>query len=226
MKAQFFYILYLALSMIHILSIAWSRWSKKGKVRKITKPLLMPTLLLFYVFASKDPQPLIILALITSFFGDCFLMFDKNAYKALGVISFGLTHIFYGLHFARYVNWGVIHPVMLSIILYLIIFLVVMVRLRQKSKREYYFQVTENFRFPIFLGVKFYAILLISMSYLALNRAAFHPGAGSFLTAIGSFLFIVSDILLAFAYFQKRRNRGVMPFYLAGQLMIILGLII
>jgi uncharacterized membrane protein YhhN len=48
------------------------------KSRFFSKPLLMPLLLLFYLLSSKQPINFIIFALIFSFFGDLFLLWEKR----------------------------------------------------------------------------------------------------------------------------------------------------
>ncbi len=70
------------------------------KSRFFSKPLLVPLLLIFYLLASKSPISFLIFALIFSFFGDLFLLWeDKKLPFIFGLLSFLFAHIFYFLTF-------------------------------------------------------------------------------------------------------------------------------
>ncbi|HQN49281.1 MAG TPA: lysoplasmalogenase family protein [Caldisericia bacterium] len=59
------------------------------KSRFFSKPLLMPLLLLYYLLSTDKPIIFLIFALIFSFFGDLFLLFeDKKSFFILGLLFF------------------------------------------------------------------------------------------------------------------------------------------
>ena len=72
-------------------------WNDTPTLRFFTKPLLIPTLLLGYLFELKSKQIKLnfwfVLGLVFSFFGDLFLLFSWGFILGLG--SFLLAHIFY-----------------------------------------------------------------------------------------------------------------------------------
>lgn len=50
--------------------------------RRVTKPLLMPLLLLFYLLSAATPLPLLIAALVFGFLGDTLLLGDDRFFPA------------------------------------------------------------------------------------------------------------------------------------------------
>ncbi|MDR7002024.1 lysoplasmalogenase family protein [Neobacillus niacini] len=60
----------------------------------MTKPLLMPLLLLFYILNGKQLDLLIVWALAAAFFGDVFLMWsEKKLLLLAGIVAFLLPFL-------------------------------------------------------------------------------------------------------------------------------------
>jgi uncharacterized membrane protein YhhN len=189
------------------------------KSRFFSKPLLMPLLLLFYLLSSKQPINFIIFALIFSFFGDLFLLWEKRKFFfILGLLSFLFAHIFYILTFLYTSNYfkGVPFYLYLFIIPYIIYGLYIF---------KFLGESIEKIKIPILI----YIITIIFMSFSTIPRY-YYVGFNEFIFPfIGSILFIISDSLLAIKVFKNKipeNSISIMLTYIFAQFFIILGFII
>ncbi|MDF2883785.1 MAG: putative rane protein [Clostridiaceae bacterium] len=205
------FILFLLLSLLNIISI-----KKHNKsIRIITKPLLMPTLLLAYLYNASCPSNFIVFALIFGFLGDTFLLGDGIFFTA-GLISFLLGHIFY--------ITALLTPISLSKIPFYI-YIVILPYL-------IYGFIVYNKLSPFLKSIKLqgllYFIVLITMSFTSLLRIYNVHGYQFWFPFIGSILFVMSDTMLAFNEFKSKTavsEISIMLTYLAAQLLIVLGFI-
>jgi uncharacterized membrane protein YhhN len=177
--------------------------------RYITKPLLMPLLLLLYVFNVEQSSLWIVLALVASFLGDVFLM-RSNAHPFIlaGIASFMAGHIFYMIAFLK-----VSGHIPLWFWLWIIPYMAVGILLGRRL-----FPSMSSMRVPaaIYMGV------ILFMSFISLTLIL----SVSFLPFIGSLLFIVSDSLLAFDMFTDKKlsnHASIMMTYILAQFLIVLG---
>jgi len=81
--------LYVAIAILHICGLFFL-----NKIAVISKPFLMTTLVLVYLFSVKKPNFWYVSALFFSFWGDVLLLFN-NQFFVFGLSSFLLAHIFY-----------------------------------------------------------------------------------------------------------------------------------
>ena len=175
------------------------------EVRMLTKPMLIPVLMYYYVHQNPKPDRGILIALFFSFLGDVFLLGEGSLYFLLGLASFLATQILYVIKTGERV-----------------------VRTRKNM---------------ILAGLPYgiYGLLLLILLYPTLGNlmpavvlyAAVICAFGVFSLiywhqklpkrnwiAIGAFLFIVSDSMLAVNEFYFQSNffgPGVMVTYLAAQ---------
>ena len=171
----------------------------------LTKPMLIPVLMYYYVHQNPKPDRGILIALFFSFLGDVFLLGEGSLYFLLGLASFLATQILYVIKTGERV-----------------------VRTRKNM---------------ILAGLPYgiYGLLLLILLYPTLGNlmpavvlyAAVICAFGVFSLiywhqklpkrnwiAIGAFLFIVSDSMLAVNEFYFQSNffgPGVMVTYLAAQ---------
>lgn len=61
--------------------------------RWITKPLIVATLLIYYVVVSKMKHPLMMLALVSAMLGDMFMLLPDGAGFTLGLFVFLIMHV-------------------------------------------------------------------------------------------------------------------------------------
>ena len=214
----FFYILDISFCLISIKR-------KNSRLYALTKPFLMPLLcavyFLFLPLGVRDRwyQTFVLFALSFHCLGDVFLLFPRNKSRHmfyLGMLSFFIGHIFYTLWF---INADVGHSkkgVFLTVILCLIL--------------EY-----GLFR-QLVLGPRKYAPILVPYSFgLCAMAAAIASTAGNgspvyatLISFLGVALFYFSDfcIMRRMVRLPLFGQMTVMTTYIAGQSMIILGMLL
>lgn len=214
----FFYILDISFCLISIKR-------KNSRLYALTKPFLMPLLcavyFLFLPVGVRDRwyQTFVLFALSFHCLGDVFLLFPRNKSRHmfyLGMLSFFIGHIFYTLWF---VNADVGHSkkgVVLTVILCLIL--------------EY-----GLFR-QLVLGPRKYAPLLVPYSFglcamavaIASTAGNGSPVYATLISFLGVALFYFSDfcIMRRMVRLPLFGQMTVMTTYIAGQSMIISGMLL
>lgn len=184
--------------------------------RQVTKPLLMPLLLLFYLLTAAHPLPLLVAALVFGFLGDTLLLGSGRFFPA-GLLAFLLGHVCYISLFILHTAWQSVPIwVFAAALLYIAYGFWLMRRLLPGLN---------EMKLPGFL----YLGCILLMSLTALLRAAGEPRVQTALPFIGSLFFIVSDSLLsldAFTGSKKIRGPIIMITYLTAQALITVGFLI
>lgn len=208
-----FLFLYLTLSAFHIFFC----YTDNRKMRMITKPLLMPLLLFYVLFATKTPSLPIILAIFFGFLGDTFLLSDNNKLFFLaGLLSFLIGHISYVFALHEKINILPSENTMALILSILLILLAIG-----------YFSLYKYLK-EMKLPVLAYSLVIITMFFYSILYKITSNTVQSFMSLIGSLLFMLSDYLLARSIFInsfKFKNCIVMFTYLSAQLLLVIGLI-
>lgn len=208
-----FLAVYLLLSAVYVAGVFAG---KEEMIRNRIKPLLMPSLLVFYLSAAHPAEPLVIWALALGFLGDVLLMSSRLALLALGCVSFLGGHLCYAAVFAGRIMWSGFHPVMAVLAVYLVAAVLAVRKLWPAMD-------IGPGRGVCLISVLAYMAAIVTMSFLAVLYAALGGRPGGAVSAAGSLLFIVSDTVLAFGFFLKTSQKAVMPTYLAAQMMIVAG---
>ena len=187
-------------------------------LRTLTKPLLMPMLLL-YVFSQTHIliRNKLIFILIFAWLGDMFLLIPGNSplYFQLGLGSFLIMQIAYIRLFSSQSSAGYFNvdqwfslPI-IPVLIYVVGFLAFLIPLISAA---------------LYVPVGLYALALGAMLYAAYLRKM---DSSYYLIFIGAILFVISDSLLALAkfYFSFSGNSIYVMFtYIMAQLLLILGL--
>ena len=179
------------------------------------KPLLMITLLLYFISASRGYPSwrfYVMAALVFSWGGDVFLMLD-NMFTA-GLVSFLMAHIFYITAYQKTgAASGELKP--LDIIKFVLFGAVVMWLL-----------------YPglggMLLPVLAYMVILLSMGIWAHKRRGATTAVSFTLVSAGAMLFVISDGLIAinkFAFEIPAERILVMSTYITAQYLIVQGLL-
>ncbi len=190
----------------------------------LCKPLLLVTLLVYYVAVNRSiRQPVsmvVILALIFSWGGDVLLMFEGELYFIFGLVSFLIAHVCYifsfrqfraeddtqALHGLQKVRFGfpvILYGTGLVVILY---------------------PHLGNLSMPVLV----YALVLTVMVLNALFRYQRTTTASFTLVFGGAILFMISDSVLAVNKFVEPIPMGgfwVMSTYVSAQFLIVSGLL-
>jgi uncharacterized membrane protein YhhN len=204
-------------SLIGALNIL-SATIEQTMLRTVTKPLLMPMLML-YVFSQTHIliRNKLIFILIFAWLGDMFLLIPGNSplYFQLGLGSFLVMQIAYIRLFSSQSSAGYFDlrqwfslPI-IPVLIYVIGFLAFLLPLISAA---------------LYIPVSLYALALGAMLYSAFLRK---KDSSYYLIFIGAIFFVISDSLLALAkfYFSFSGNSiYVMLTYILAQLLLILGL--
>jgi uncharacterized membrane protein YhhN len=187
-------------------------------LRTVTKPLLMPMLMLYVISQTHIIiRNKLIFILVFAWLGDVFLLFQGNSslYFQLGLGSFLIMQIGYIRLFSLQSSTGKFNVgqwFSLSIILvliYVVGFLAFLLPLIPAA---------------LYIPVSLYALALGAMLYAAYLRKL---DSSYYFIFIGAILFVISDSLLALAkfYFSFTGNSIYVMFtYILAQLLLIIGL--
>jgi len=218
MNKKFWIIIYLAVLAADLFAV----YSNNEAARYVTKPLLMPLLVVYFGFSTNPVtsslKKWILLALLFSWAGDVFLMFESmnDFFFIFGLAAFLAAHIFYIIFFTLIRNkenvtskWGFI---VLVICYYL--FLMDLLQPHLESMK---------------LPVRIYGLVLMLMFYAALLMGFVKKRDFGILIIIGASLFVLSDSLLAINKFYKQfeyAGIAIMFSYGVAQLLITLGAVL
>lgn len=218
--------IFLALFFIVFAIHLVSEWIENKTLRYITKPILVPMILLYYITSVIIDLGLLqilwplIVALIFGWLGDIFLMLGREGnYFMLGLGSFLIGHIFYIIlylgvillygNLLQFPAWG-------WFLLIPIIIIPGFFYYRIRGKMGELAAPTVVYLVVIFL-MSFFALLLLSN----LNLLAF------LLVYIGACLFMISDGMIAIDKFDVRIPKSrvyVMLTYGFAQFFITIGI--
>ena len=202
----------------------FAEFKDNDKIIYISKPLVMPLLILFYIFGVIESGSiaqvdwLIIIALIGGWGGDIFLMLkDEDKWFLPGMGSFLINQIFYTISFFLSITdfaalnlWG------LFLILPALLILIFTVPRFVKN--------TGDMKIPVLV----YMAAILLMHIAALLRIAQFQGLPFILVYVGSLSYIFSDAMLASnkwtGEFTNARSI-VMSTYFMAQFYITLGVL-
>ncbi len=184
-----------------------------------TKPAIVITLMLFFIFNSDHLTFRIklttILALLFSLWGDVLLMFVSNdeGFFIAGLVSFLLAHIMYILVFLRDRNDK------RSVLPFAVLLLVYATGL--------YYLIKDGLG-DLLIPVLVYMAVILTMALTAFKRKGMVLHHGYLYVFIGALFFMISDSLLATNKFYTTlpfSNVSIMSTYAAAQFLIVLGII-
>jgi len=215
MNKRFWIILYLLVLAADLFAV----YNSNETLRYITKPLLMPLLIVLFIFETKDLasslKKWIILALAFSWTGDVLLMFESmnGNFFIFGLVAFLLAHIFYILYFENVIrkeglnkNYWWFLPV---IIYYVSLIYILSPHLGDMK-----------------LPVRIYGIVISYMLIQALQAGRIKDLSAATLMIGGAILFITSDSILAINKFYESfeyAGIAIMLTYGIAQALITIG---
>ena len=216
--------IFLVIFFIIVIVEVFSEYKDNKKLEYCTKPLLMPLLILFYIFGVIEGASiarvdwLIVVALIGGCAGDIFLMLkNQEKWFLFGMGAFLVNQIFYIISFflsitniTNFDTWGLF---LLGPVILMLIFMI-----------PRFINKTEDMKIPVlvYLG----AILL--MHVVAILRLAEFQGLPFILVYVGSISYIFSDATIAVNKWDTEVTHGrliIMTTYIMAQLFITLGVL-
>ncbi|MFX1438537.1 MAG: lysoplasmalogenase [Promethearchaeota archaeon] len=192
------------------------------KIEYCTKPLLMPFLILFYIFgvieasSISDVDWFITVALIGGCAGDIFLMLEnEEKWFLFGMLAFLINQIFYIISFflsisdiTNFNSWGYF---LLGPAILVLIFTV-----------PRFINKTEDMKIPVLV----YLVAILLMHIAAISRLAEFQGLPFILVYVGSISFIFSDACIAVNKWGGEFTNArlvIMTTYVLAQFYITLG---
>ena len=190
-----------------------------GRMRNLSKPFILLSLLGFYMLAARSVSAVVVLALVFSWLGDILLIPKGVKWFTAGGISFMISHAFFIAGYWKDVCFSRI-PAPL-IILLAVFFAATVAFLFSRLKPH----LPKALFYPMFL----YLLINGAMNCFAIFRCVSLPSAATLVTAVGAALFFISDSSLFFVRFHKdsrlKTHFLVMLTYSVGEFLIVLGLL-
>ncbi len=188
---------------------------------QISKPLIMVTLLAYYLSAQPTGRRslVLIIALIFSWAGDVLLMFTGDLFFMLGLSGFLLSHVFYVVAYRQHKRTEGVGFLGVQKARYSFPFLLVGTGL---------LTILYPVLGPMKIPVTAYAVVLVAMALAALFRFGFTSTRSFSWVLAGAVLFLLSDSTLAINKFlQPVPYSGllIMSTYMAAQYLIVEGLL-
>lgn len=190
-----------------LVELAFVQWFPQGRV--ITKPLLMISLMAFYVLSSLQLDKLFLIALFFAFLGDTFLLSDS--YFLFGLGSFLIMQLLYACCFFkqwdRLTAYKIFGIVGIGILTALMLFKLVP-------------DLGEELRIPVIV----YSASIGLMAIAAIARE--HQGVQYRMILVGVISFLVSDSILGLNKFGNGFELAgllVMFTYIIAQYLIVKG---
>jgi len=212
--------LYLALFLVSTGIHLFASWKQNKPLRNVTKPIILLSLLGFYLESVPIRSWFVILAILFSWLGDVLLIPHGVKWFAAGGISFMISHGFYVLSYCEYVN-----VFCLSWYIYVIfgIFFATLVV-------YVFWKLKPHLPKPLFYPMALYLLINGTMNCFAIFRFFTGINLKTVITIIGAFSFFISDATLFFVRFKKeskiKTHFPVMLTYSIAELLIILGFIL
>ena len=213
-----FLALFIAASAVHL----WGSWRENGKCRKITKPMLLIFLLLFYCYATNQFSWVLAAALLTSWLGDVLLMPKGTKWFITGGVSFLISHLLFIFVYLPQVNWAsVIWWILIPAAL---IYYGISVRITLSVKDN---MESKAMLAPMIL----YLLINSTMNLFALAQLMSLKNAGAAVAYVGAILFFTSDCTLYLVRYHSnkdlifKKHFTVMFTYILGEFLITLGML-
>lgn len=181
--------------------------------RMVSKPLIMGSLIGFYIGTVTKQSPSFILAMIFALLGDIFLMIDGDDFFLLGLGSFLIMQIGYAFNFYQDRQHNSQKVTTITTVILLV----------ATSIIGWLWQDLGSLRIPVII----YTLAICTMVITAINRKpdiSWHKQV-----IIGVILFLLSDSLIALTKFGNFNENIfkylIMATYMIGQYLIVRGVI-
>lgn len=214
--------IFLVIFFIIVIIEIFAEYKDNKKLEYCTKPLLMPLLILFYIFGVIEGASiarvdwLIVVALIGGCAGDILLMLkNQEKWFLFGMVAFLVNQIFYIISFllsisniTNFNTWGLF---LLGPAILMLIFMV-----------PRFINKTEDMKIPVLV----YLVAIFLMHVVAILRLAEFQGLPFILVYVGSISYIFSDATIAVNKWDTEVTHGrpiIMTTYIMAQLFITLG---
>ncbi|MHC6201935.1 lysoplasmalogenase family protein [Breznakiellaceae bacterium SP9] len=204
-------LLFAALAVFHLIVLSLGL----ERLRRISKMLLVPLLLVYYAVQAEHFMPIVAAAGLLGWAGDiCLIKYERNLLVMLGLTAFLLGHLCYSTALLHFAGTLAMQPLFIAIGAALILG-IWGIRLLRPGK-------------GLLLPSCLYAAALEGMCIAAFFLLYSRRDTLGLVIAAGALCFAASDTILAYFIFRgalpRRGNVAVMLTYIAAQSGIIIGL--
>ncbi len=209
--------LFIVLSIWHLID----SFNDDARKRKRTKPFLVLCLLLYYLCAAEKIDWLLAASVLCCWLGDVLLIPHGDKWFVAGGLVFLLGHIFFIIVYSKDIDFSTI-PLVLSVLMAAVYYGISLLIIRKIKPTTPKAMVA-----PMYL----YLLCNSTMNLFAMIRLYQLRSTGALIAFIGAILFFISDCTLFLVRYYKEKNIiyrkhfTVMLTYLAGVLLIILGML-
>ena len=217
-----FIVYFVLLSIVHLFFCYFGMHTP----RKLTKPLLLLSLCIYYACAAKPVDAAVLAALIGGLAGDILLISEDTGRAFIaGALSFTLGHGLYALSIFRCTP-GATQPRLITAAVFIAIYVIVVAYMSFRLEKH-----VDDKKFRILMPVYLSIVAAVNVFAWVNLVLRIKSGEGQFYAALitlGAILFLASDTILArsmFARDVKRPNFPVMLTYIPAQALLCFGFI-
>ncbi len=182
------FLLFVLVSVLDIVAI----FLDNAMLQAICKPLIIPTLLLWYLFKAKAVNKWYVVALLFSFFGDVLLL-DKVNLFIFGIAAFLITQVIYIFIFSKGLAKATWQMKLKSILPFLL-FYSVLISILSPNLNE------------LIVPVMIYGMAISIFGTVALLNYLYNKNKNTLVLLNGALLFIISDSMIALNKFHEEQS--------------------
>jgi len=190
--------------------------SYQERARILTKPLLLPALLVLYLVNVSNPAPLVCTAIFLSFLGDVLLMIKGTGWFIAGASAFLLSWTTYTVEMVRTsMRWPAAWLIPIIFGTYYALGILAFLSLRKKMGKT-------------IIPGSIYFLVLSTMGAFSATYLSGTLAWTALMMTIGAILIMISDYLLAYSIFDRRfkqQDFWIMLTYIAGEFLIVYSFI-
>jgi len=205
LRSKYFLLFFLLVSLVDIIAIL----NDNTLWQTISKPMIIPALMFYYIAGSKSRNKWYILALIFSFLGDVLLL-DKSNLFLFGIGAFLVTQLLYVYIFSKGLRKSSWRNRIFAFLPFLIFFFA-LIRVLKPGLHEF------------FVPVVIYGVAISIFGAISLLKYLETKDGASLSLISGALLFILSDSLIALHKFHEPRSIypvAIMLTYILAQYLI------
>ncbi len=210
-KTKFALVIFLIVSTIDIIGV----FSQHISIRNFSKPLIIPSLIVYYYFSVKKSNKIYLLGLIFSFLGDVFLLGNGELYFMLGLGAFLVAHLFYIKITTDLIHNKSLQKTVMAAVPFVIFFTILISILKEHLGK-------------LMLPVIIYGMIISIFGMMTTLNYSSKKSKANLYLFLGAIFFIVSDSMLAFNKFYSAKEIFgilIMTTYIVAQFLICKALI-
>ena len=210
-KIKITFLIFVLVSILDIIGVIF----KIPTLIVVFKPLILLSLVVLYIVSSSERNKIYILALICSFLGDVFLIFEGEFYFIAGLLSFLIAHLLFIRIVVKRLQKNLYSKIVVSIIPFLTFYLVLIFTLK-------------NSLGELLIPEIIYGLTIAVFGMVSLIDYLNTKSIKSLYMLIGAVIFMFSDAILAVNRFYKSEHTLevlVMITYVFAQYLIYKSMI-